>query len=368
MDIEHCKYFPILSISPSEMKALKELPEKTKDGLIPIFPLKRWLGSNHFENTLMRIEDSFENRQWIADIDSNFYNKAKDFDSENYPKPVYKEIMELVSPNNGYANWYAFFKKNRNVIPSLIMGDLSQVREQFEKLQSLKRGVAIKFNFDELNEREFETRFSTLLECNIAQAIFILDFGDIGPGYLSNINAYYGIVKKINTAFKNSKIIVSSTSFPYSFSGQNHGEASIYERQLFQKLTNDLRSEVLRYSDHGSARAQKAGGGSGVPPPRIDYSLKLEWQFIREEIDDDSDEDKEYLYKKIAIDMMNQDYWLKDLKLWGTQMIELTSKGDTFGITSARDSTAVRINLHLYQQLNYDIELDELDTDEDWTD
>ena len=49
-------------------------------------------------------------------------------------------------------------------------------------------------------------------------------------------------------------------------------------------------------------------------------------------------------------------------------MIELTAQGDSYGITSAQDATAVRINLHLYQQLNYENDSDSHDTDEDWVD
>jgi hypothetical protein len=49
-------------------------------------------------------------------------------------------------------------------------------------------------------------------------------------------------------------------------------------------------------------------------------------------------------------------------------MIEKTSLGDPYGITSANRATAVRINLHLYQQLHYYSDINMLDTDEDWED
>lgn len=65
---------------------------------------------------------------------------------------------------------------------------------------------------------------------------------------------------------------------------------------------------------------------------------------------------------------MEQEYWSENLHLWGTQMIELTSKGDKFGINSAQKATAVRINLHLYTQLHYNDELESIDTDEEWED
>ncbi len=66
--------------------------------------------------------------------------------------------------------------------------------------------------------------------------------------------------------------------------------------------------------------------------------------------------------------MMKSDYWIKDLKAWGQQMIEKTAEGNKYGINSAQKATAVRINLHLYQQIHYFEEISELDTEEDWED
>ena len=78
--------------------------------------------------------------------------------------------------------------------------------------------------------------------------------------------------------------------------------------------------------------------------------------------------EKEVLYQEAAIEVMNSEYWDAELRLWGTQMIEKTSLGDQYGITSANRATAVRINLHLYQQLHYFDVLKSLDTEEDWVD
>lgn len=125
------------------------------------------------------------------------------------------------------------------------------------------------------------------------------------------------------------------------------------------------------YSDRGGARAAKLSGGGAIPPPRIDYALKNDWRFIRKEFLDSQNVargEKERLYKEAAIEMLNSDYWIDGLKLWGVQMIEKTSEGDEFGITSPNRATAVRINLHLYQQLHYNDMLENLDTDEDWVD
>lgn len=38
-------YAPILSLSPSEMMALEQLPGKDKDNILPVIPLKGWASS-----------------------------------------------------------------------------------------------------------------------------------------------------------------------------------------------------------------------------------------------------------------------------------------------------------------------------------
>ena len=125
------------------------------------------------------------------------------------------------------------------------------------------------------------------------------------------------------------------------------------------------------YSDRGSARADRITGGGGIPSPRIDYPLPNDWRFVREEFDDYANPyegEKEMLYTRAANTIMDQGYWNPELHVWGTQMIELTGKGDEFGIRSAMKSTSVRINIHLHQQLYYDSPIELMDTDEDWED
>ncbi|GGF65852.1 hypothetical protein GCM10011332_19930 [Terasakiella brassicae] len=65
---------------------------------------------------------------------------------------------------------------------------------------------------------------------------------------------------------------------------------------------------------------------------------------------------------------MQQDYWNDDLRVWGTQIIEYTSKADSVGISNPAKATAVRLNIHMHQQLYYDTPAKLVDTDEDWED
>jgi len=72
-------YAPIISVKLSEMEALCELAEKSKDLLLPLIPLRPWQSSKKLENTFKRIKDTFGDRKVIIDIDqfflSNYYEK-----------------------------------------------------------------------------------------------------------------------------------------------------------------------------------------------------------------------------------------------------------------------------------------------------
>lgn len=168
------------------------------------------------------------------------------------------------------------------------------------------------------------------------------------------------------------RIAISCSSFPSDFSGEHRGENPIYERQLFDNVARACSEVKMVYSDRGGARAVKIGGGGGIPSPRIDYPLRNDWRFIREEFEDSKNPakgEKEILYTKIARKIMNSDYWMPDLHIWGTQVVEFTSQGDQLGISSPTRATAVRISIHMHQQLYYSSPVEDLlDTDEDWED
>lgn len=366
------QYLPLLSISLSEMRAVEELPEKVKDEILPLFPLKGWMSAKTLDKAIERVERSFNKRPWITDIDSDFLEKSKrEILVKEEARAVFHEIVALADSTDGYRNWCDFISSHDNLIPCIQTEVLTEVEVQISRLKRLGRRVVVYLKLYELNSRQLQKKLDTLENCALENEIFVIDVGDIDSKYTAELPAYLDILKHISDRFPECDIAVASTSFPYSFSGQRNGEASIYERQLFQSLSRSLAPKKLTYADHGSTRAGRMSGGSGTPPPRIDYALKIEWKFIREEFEDSRDiqeGEKHGLYKKIANEMIAKDYWIENLKLWGTQMIELTAQGDSYGITSAQDATAVRINLHLYQQLNYENDSDSHDTDEDWVD
>lgn len=365
------KYVPILAIKPAEMSALEELPEKDKDLLLPLFPLKGWAGSKLLKNTPERITKSFGERKWIADIDETFLVGKKKSNDNEYSREVYHQIEALLNPDSGYQNWYEYLKKLPNAIPCLQLYDLKNINKQIKNLISLNRGLVVKFNFNHIESEDYKKVLNSIVELDHKDNLIIFDFEEITDELISSAPLIAYVVQEAYKLLPDSLFAISGTSFPMGFSNQHLGENSIKERVLYIKTVNLCEKIRFVYSDKGSAKAEKQSGGGGIPPfPRIDYPLKNDWRFVRYEFKDPYDiqeGEKVELYKRAAIKLMKMDYWIKDLFLWGTQLIELTAKNDKMGISNPMKATAVRINIHLHQQLHYDV-VDVVDTDEDWQD
>jgi hypothetical protein len=367
------KYCPILSISPSELTALKELPEKDKGLILPVFPIKSWATAKKLSNATEKIESSIgKDRKWIADID---YEDLINRPIDKY-RPVHHDIKKLTNAENGYKHWCNFIEEHPNTIPCLQLNELKELPTQLETLKLLNRGIVVIFKKSDIESRVYEKVLPELV--GTIDLLIILDFEQITKEQVDLQNQILLYPQAIKKMLPQALIAISSTSFPDSFGGYYKGTKSIYERALFDKLRVHI--EDLVYSDRGSARATKMSGGGGTPPPRIDYACRNEWNFIRMEfgeppssaqIDDIKQivkNEKKELYTLISKEIIASDYWEPELKLWANYIIELTSKGDDFGINSAQKSTAVRINKHLHTQLHYD-SIDGIeDTDDDWID
>lgn len=367
------RYCPILSVSPSEITALKELPNKDKDFILPIFPLKSWAAANELSSAIDKIKEAVgEDRKWIVDID---YDDLFSRDIKKY-RPVHHDILKLTDSSNGYQNWCNFVKENPNLVPCVQLADISQLQTQLNVLISFRRGVVVILKPADIESQVYKNILPLLKDGD--GFLLLLDLEQITKEQVELKEQVKMYLMAIRRMLPNAFISLSSTSFPDSFGGYYRGVKSIYERALFDKLREDF--DKFIYSDRGSARASKMSGGAGVPPPRIDYSCRNEWNFIRMEFSSvestlGKDEkkaalkkEKKELYTLISKKIMEEPYWENDLGLWSNYIIELTSKGDDYGINSAQKATAVRINKHLYTQLHYEFSGEITDTDDDWID
>lgn len=366
-------YIPILSISPAEMSAIEQLPDKDKDQLLPLFALRGWVSAHRLESTLKRIVDSIGDRAWIADIDETFLtrNKVYLFTGKHPDTPIYQEIKSLLDPSNYFEGWCNFLMQHKQAIPCIRHESLSGIKEQIQRLDAIGRGVVLRISPDAKNIDKYRYIINAIQEVQPTDILIIYDLETIDVDLKERIPLLERFIQLAKDSIPGVAISISSSSFPAGFSGQNRGENSIYERILFNAIEAQGIYAPLIYSDRGGARASKLEGGSGTPPPRIDYPTKKDWKFVRREVDGDAPNStarRKSAYVEIAQEITSASYWAPEVRLWGTQQIELTAEGNDFGIYSPQRSTAVRINIHLFNQLYYNTETKEINTDEEWVD
>lgn len=376
-DIENTTYIPVLAVRPAEMNALRELPERDKDLMLPAIQLRPWLGANEFTSAIKKVEEVFgKERKWIANLDCGYEppNVGVDLETGDVreSRPAIVAFEALCDPTNGYENWCSFVEENGNIIPCIQLEDISQFATQVDRLSALQRGLVLQISSPGQLPSDAQLNYlNSTAQDN--QVLFIIDCGELThredlshviARWVDNINRVYGIIPGCFVA-------ISSTSFPQTFDSITTQE--IKERQLYNiaLTTGQTRGWNLIYSDRASVRLHIPRSGGGIPYPRIDYPTAHTWYFFR------SEADKEYLsearnreaeYQSMARAALGSNYWNQNLRIWGTQMIERTARGDEFGITSPARATAVRINIHLHQQLFYNNPADLLNTDDDWVD
>jgi len=229
------KYCPILSISPSEITGLKELPEKDKDLILPIFPIKSWATSKKLTDAIAKVESAIgKNRKWIADIDhEELLNRSLD-----KFRDVHKEIKRLTIPDNGYKYWCDFIVENPNTIPCLQLKVLTELQTQIKVLSSLNRGIVIILRRSDIESQAYMEILTQLRQTD--NLLILLDLEQITNeqvGLHEQIKLYLIAIKQI---LPNALVSLSSTSFPDSFGGYYKGTKNIYERRLYEILKADV--------------------------------------------------------------------------------------------------------------------------------
>lgn len=337
------------------MVALEELPERDKDALLPIFQLKPWLSSLTLDKAFDRIQKSYgERRAFLL---------APDKTANDGDRPALAEANALLEPGGGFSTWCDLFETGRasNFIPSLQLTDAGEFDAQAARLVALGRGVVVSFVRSAFSFIPAIARRTAAHTQGGAGVTFLIDLKRQTRTLLVQEAELTSIIDTILGICPAAQIAVTASSFPDSFGSCSSQE--IYERSLYEALRKRF-GPSLAYSDRGSARAEKPGGGGGVPFPRIDYPQFREWCFFRAE----GPRPYKGGYLDLARDLIENSIWDPDVRIWGTQMIEKTKMGEEDGISSPARSTAVRINLHLHRQLWYDQPEQIYDTDDVWQD
>ncbi|WP_165371584.1 beta family protein [Pseudolysobacter antarcticus] len=349
-------YVPILDLRPAEMVALEELPEKDKGLMCPLFKLRPWLGSIELDNSVAKIKEVYGSRPCFLMLCDERVGETR--------RKVHDDLDRLRSSTNGFSAWCDFIEAqgNKQFIPSLQLSDPNQFDLQAERLVALSRGLVVVIELDLLPFLSTIVSRASRLTNQGTDVLFLLDFGRQEARFLQEKNLIIDSIKIISEIAPNAAISFSASSFPDLFT--TIVSRHIFERQLFNQIRAEIYGRLI-YSDRGSARAERQAGGGGIPAARIDYATGDDWFFFR---DSASTPDRGRAYSEQAQHLIRSPYWDGRLHLWGTQMIERTAYGDPLAITSPNRSTAVRINIHLHQQLFYGDSSGLTDTEEPWID
>jgi hypothetical protein len=353
IDIRNALYIPTIYLRNAELTAVKELPEAAKDLLCPIFCLKPWLNSNQLNTAMEKIESVFSSRKYFLDIDP-----WKDVGE--IKRPADAQYQALIQNENGNYNWIKFFEDHPNASPCIIVnhGDLNSIINQIAEFTKAEKTFLVRLSRE--NGKSFDAIVDEVCLVDHSNFGFVIDVG-----WSRDLLALQGwansLVKRIvSKRGDDIPIIITGSSFPDSFQKFEPGDsASLNERILFDLIKSQNNQAKLVYGDWASSRSPSEGGGGQIPP-RIDLSTHMAWEIFRFDNDEGG-------FLTAAKKAKQSKAYPKHLQIWATYMIDATALGDPSGISSQFKSAAVRINLHLYQQLYFDQIEFPTNTDDDYT-
>lgn len=346
-------YLPFLSLRPAEMLALEELPESTKDRMLPLVHLRPWTTAYALQSGLDRLTTAYGSRPTVIAVGPP--------ESAANLRPVHRELARLRVADGGYRNWCQFIEDegHEHFIPAVQIEDPEHIEDQIDCFYELGRGLVIIIPREALGGLRVLARTVARQTDDGRATCFVLDERRMSRDSLERAVTLVGHCNTIRDACPLAAISISGSSFPDNFKGV--AGQDIYERILFDEVTDKVGAKRMIYSDRGSARVERQSGG-GLPMPRIDYPQSARWNFYRSETEGLAG------YKAMANALINAKPAIfdKHLRVWGTLMIERTSKGLDPAIKTPARSTAVRINLHLQRQTFFDDPDGLYNTEDDW--
>ncbi len=338
--LEGRDYVPLLYARLAEIRALRELPESSKNLLVPVFKLRPWLNSKTLARALEVVEEAVGDRLYGLDLD--------DFKYEANPDPTKEarvEFSRLFDHTNGFKRYYDLVEDGPNRVPVFrsIASKKVQIDRQIDHIEEIGRGVFVRAKISEPGSLiDIAKRLN---DRSIDNPVFILDCG-WGRDILTSAAIATRYSQNLIAISEDFEIVIAGSSFPDSFSGLgDRFEISAIERQLYAEVRRQVNFPALYYGDWGSTRPPT----DPVPMrniPRIDFARPDNWVSWRSEDDE--------TYVDLAERTLEDPAWDGALGIWGEYMIVATAEEEEVRIKSPAMAAAVRVNLHLHQQANFD--------------
>lgn len=351
-------YVPTLTVRPSEMKALEQLPGATKDRLRPMFLLAPWTTANTLTKAIERVEKAYPHRSYFLDID-------RDFAFTNSENEAQQELRYLLEPANSFENWRLFTTRFPNAHPCLQFADQSQadLAVQIEAAQQLGKEFCVRIELS-----RFPANFNEIV--GALNAVGTADYAIVLEGGWTNdpltlAAQFSGILTSgLSGIDATVPIVISCTSMPKEFTDiEVRKNIQFSNRELVEQVARQTNRNLVLYGDWGSTRPREQMGGGQRPIDRIDYPTGNSWLIAR-------NKDEGWTFKEAAEEVIERSgVWDGTLNIWGENMIAQTAINPAFAINTPQKNVAARVNIHLHQQAFYGFDgLGEMDFDEDWED
>ena len=351
VDFDKYRYYPSLRSRLWEMRGYRELGAEEKDNLLPIIVLASHGRTRTIADVGAKVEEALEGRPRIVDLEQS---------------PIYAcdECRKLSDPENGFAAWRDFVSAQNNAVPTALLtsdAPLRDVVRQVMLLESAGQQVVVRSRSPQSDLQILSAIISAV--DTVDSLLIVLDFGYVRSRAKARAIEAANVINALREVDDAARIVVMGSSYPKSAAAYDDAAAAleIEERAMHAALGGDT---VAIYGDFASIHPEPMEPMMTRFVPRIDYPLPDAWIFRRVRADQGG-------YQRCAqliTELVDWDPSLVKNKVWGAEKIDLAAKGDLTSMNSPAPWIAVRVNLHLWQQIHYRDGASEVDDVEDLLD
>lgn len=335
IDFDSFRYFPSLRSRQWEMRGYSELTAADKDRVAPMIVM-----ANHgrLKTTVeigAKIDEYMEGRPHILDLELS---------------PIYScdECAALADPQDGFAAWRTFLAGRDNVVPTALLPSNAPTRDVVRQVMLLERSKEKVV----LRSRSPSSDLPTLLSIlsaveSINNLLIVLDFGYVRSRLKACLVEAATVINSLREVDDTVRIVVLGSSYPKSVAAySDDGMAlEIEERRLHASLGGDA---VAIYGDYASIHPEPFEPMQSRFVPRIDLALPDTWIFRRVR----TDQGGFGRCAKLITELTDWDPRFVDQN-WGARKIAAAADGDLTAMNAPAPWIAVRVNMHLWQQINY---------------
>ncbi|QFU15316.1 beta family protein [Microvirga thermotolerans] len=329
-------YYPSLRTRLWEMRGYKELGAAEKERVLPMFVLTKHNQTTGAGAVCQVVQASLEERSFILDVESS---------------PIYAcdDTNAFLDPAGGFQAWRNFVQAQPGAIPTALLPSGAPIRDIVRQV----------IEFERVNEkvvvrsRSPAADLSTLIAIisavdSVENLLIVLDFGYVRSRVPACAVDAANTINALRNVDPTVRVVVMGSSYPRSAAAYDDAGAAleIEERILHAAIGGNT---VAIYGDHSSIHPEPFEPLPSRFVPRIDYALADSWIFRRVREDKGG-------FKECAEQITGLTDWdprLVDQQVWGAVKIQAAADGDITRMGTPGAWIAVRVNLHLWQQIHF---------------